>query len=750
MAMKAITATADIIEQGLLPFTIESRIIRELGERLVKQPEIAVLELVKNAYDADSKSCTVTHRYPEEILVQDDGHGMTADEFKGGWMRIGTSSKEAETDSREYRRVITGEKGIGRFAVRSLGKKLHLESVALDPKRKLRTHLSADFNWPEFDKTEDLGKVTVPYFVRRAEESEIDGTLLAIRELRPSAENVDFRAIRTASMSVVTPFHALMRKPNRGKSNGSSPKSAADPGFSLVLNGSSEDDSGNVAEAVLNGYVLRAVLETKEDRVSLCVYKRHVDDPVLSISDRIENLTGPIYADIRFFPQTRGTFRGLTVDGRSAKTWVKNNSGVAVFDRTFRVYPYGASDDDWLRIAADGARNYREPRSSIAQKHLAMDEPTRKSTELNYMLRLPHPEQLVGVVQVRGQRNREQRDDAHGLIPAADREGFVNNAAYRQLYDLIRGATEAIAYVDREEQLKEERRNEREILKELRRETRAAVKEIRSNPNISRSARTSLVRSLINTQRSAEQVSEIAGERAAMLEVMSLLGVVAGFMTHEFDVAIDELRKTRDELLRLAKGEPELKKHTQVFTDRISNLQDFVAYSQGYIQGAPQRPGKPFPVRPRIQQIIRIFGKYASERDIKLSVDVAADLEAPLVPVSLYSGIILNLYTNALKAINAKLGNGKREIAFRAWNEDDEHFLEVSDTGIGIPKALTSRVFEPLFTTTASNRDPLGSGMGLGLTLVKRGVEAFGGRVDLVAPPPGFSTCFRLKFPTAE
>ena len=121
--------------------------------------------------------------------------------------------------------------------------------------------------------------------------------------------------------------------------------------------------------------------------------------------------------------------------------------------------------------------------------------------------------------------------------------------------------------------------------------------------------------------------------------------------------------------------------------------------------------------------------------------------EAPSVPVSLYNGVALNLYTNALKAVMAKSGNGKREIAFRAWNEQNAHYLEVSDTGIGVASVLKARVFEPLFSTTSGNRDPLGSGMGLGLTLVKRGVETFGGRVDVVEPPPGFSTCFRVKLP---
>jgi len=740
-------ASAKVLDQGQLSFTIESRIIRELGERLVKQPEIAILELIKNSYDADATSCRIVHRYPEEIRVADDGHGMTLDEFKNGWMRIGTSSKETTAHSRTYARVITGEKGIGRFAVRFLGTKLHLECVAYDEDRRQRTHLAADFNWPEFDQTEDLGRVTVPFVLRKAGDDEKQGTELIITELRPAAEYIDLRAVRTGSMNVVTPYHTLMRQAAKAGSAVETAQAERDPGFSLVLGESSDGDSDDVAGEVLKNYVLRAVLETKGNRVTLRVYGKDREDAMVNISDRIKDLTGPVYADIRFFPQRAGTFRGLEVDGRRAKTWVKEHSGVAVFDRMFRVYPYGAPGDDWLKIEVDGARNVREPRSSIAKKHLVMDEPTRKSTELNYMLRLPHTEQLVGVVQVRGQRSREQSEEGDGLIPAADREGFLHNAAYKQLEDLVRGAAEAIAYTDRELQLEEKRREERELLRELRKETREAIKEIESNTQISRSVRLSLVRNLTHAQEAAEEYAEVSREREAALEVMSLLGVVGGFMTHEFGAAIDDLQKAQDVIQRLAKRQPELVEHAQALATRISSLRDFVTYSQGYIQGASHEPNKPFLVRPRIQQAIRIFGKYAEERGIKLSADIGSDLQAPLVPVSLYNGIALNLYTNALKAVTAKTGNGKREIAFRAWNEQNAHYLEVSDTGIGIPTVLKSRVFDALFTTTSANRDPLGSGMGLGLTLVKRGVETFGGRIDVVDPPPGFSTCFRVKLP---
>ena len=102
------------------------------------------------------------------------------------------------------------------------------------------------------------------------------------------------------------------------------------------------------------------------------------------------------------------------------------------------------------------------------------------------------------------------------------------------------------------------------------------------------------------------------------------------------------------------------------------------------ISAARHRVPLSYAARPRIQQVVRVFGKYASDREITIEVNAERDVMAPLVPVSLYNGIALNLFTNALKAVTAMSGDGPRRIAFRAWNEQEIHFLEVSDTGIGI------------------------------------------------------------------
>lgn len=746
--MNAIKAP-ELLGRGTLSFTIESRILRELGERLVKQPEIALLELVKNAYDADAPTCEIIHE-PDRIVVDDTGHGMTLAAFKNGWMRVGTSSKEETATSSIYGRVITGEKGIGRFAVRFLGRTLHLESVAFDVERGSKTRLIADFNWVDFDRHEDLGQIRVPYRLESADDTSPTGTQLQITDLRSGASSIDLYSVRTAAIGVVTPYQSLLRpvasKRGRGHRN-----RAQDPGFSLLIRADQEDENeGDVAKTVLDNFVLRAVVELQGDRLKLEVYRKDRSTAVIDISDHYPNAIGGVYADIRFFPRRKGTFTDLPVDGRRAFSWVKNHSGVAVFDRTFRVHPYGFEFDDWLMLSADTAKRSRDPTSSIAKKHFPMDEPTQQSTQLNYMLRLPYPQQLVGIVQVTGRRSKDDADNDEGLIATADREGFVNNGAFRRLRDLVRGAVEAIASADRELQQELERAERQELLQSLRAETQEAIREIEANPRILKEERVRIVRRLAQTQAIAEQHEERSRQRESTLEVMSLLGVVAGFMTHEFGTALAELEQAQQQLLKLAKRDKSLQSAVDAISENMGNLREFVTYSQAYIHGASSRPTKPYPARPRIQQAIRVFGKYASDRDISLEVNVGVDVMAPLVPVSLYNGLVLNLYTNALKAVTAQSGNGERRIALRAWNELNWHYLEVSDTGVGIPTALRHRIFDPLFTTTSSNRDPLGSGMGLGLSLVKRGAEGYGGRVEVVDPPPGFTTCVRIRLPLAE
>ena len=149
-----------------LPFTIDAELLRELGERLVGKPHIALAELIKNSYDADATEVTIKFApNKRSIEVIDNGHGMTPDEFKNFWMRIGTTHKK-EKQSRDFGRIMTGSKGVGRLAVQFLANKLTIQTV---PKNGNGEWLEAKINWDEAIRHKQfLTKVEVEYIPKKS------------------------------------------------------------------------------------------------------------------------------------------------------------------------------------------------------------------------------------------------------------------------------------------------------------------------------------------------------------------------------------------------------------------------------------------------------------------------------------------------------------------------------------------------------------------------------------------------------
>ena len=89
-------------------FTVDAALLRELGERLIGRAHIALAELVKNAYDADAHTCRIDIE-GDQIVVTDDGHGISEQEFHNFWLRVGTTHRAAEGVSRRLSRPMTGD-----------------------------------------------------------------------------------------------------------------------------------------------------------------------------------------------------------------------------------------------------------------------------------------------------------------------------------------------------------------------------------------------------------------------------------------------------------------------------------------------------------------------------------------------------------------------------------------------------------------------------------------------------------------
>ena len=146
-------------------FRTRARLINQLGEQLIKNESIALLELIKNSYDADASECSVKMFSPEtakngEIVIKDDGEGMDYDLLSNVWLDIGTSYKEDLSKNKKsfrssrHGRIRLGEKGIGRLGAHRLGREIEIIT-----RKKTKSECVMKINWDDIDKStyiEDL------------------------------------------------------------------------------------------------------------------------------------------------------------------------------------------------------------------------------------------------------------------------------------------------------------------------------------------------------------------------------------------------------------------------------------------------------------------------------------------------------------------------------------------------------------------------------------------------------------------
>lgn len=134
--------------------TIDSRIISHLGEALIDNEKIALLELIKNSSDADANYCNIEidTLYQSEhgqgrIIIEDDGNGMTPYIIENAFLKIATSFKSNHQKvSPKFKRQAQGNKGIGRLSLNQLGK-----FISVDTK--------VDLELPQYFSSEELQTV---------------------------------------------------------------------------------------------------------------------------------------------------------------------------------------------------------------------------------------------------------------------------------------------------------------------------------------------------------------------------------------------------------------------------------------------------------------------------------------------------------------------------------------------------------------------------------------------------------------
>ena len=224
---------------------------------------------------------------------------------------------------------------------------------------------------------------------------------------------------------------------------------------------------------------------------------------------------------------------------------------------------------------------------------------------------------------------------------------------------------------------------------------------------------------------------QLAQEQLVRQEKLAVLGQLAGGVGHELR---NPLGVISNSIYYLKLVQPDanqkVRQHHTMIENEVHNATRIVGDLLDYARlSSAER--KPFSVAGLVRQTLDRFQVQAG---VELSLELPEDLPQVYADALHIQQVLGNLITNACQA----MPEGGRLVISAGW-ENDQVWLAVKDTGIGIRPENMSRLFEPLYTTKAT-------GIGLGLAVSKKLVEANGGRFE-VQSEPGQGSTFRLYLP---
>jgi signal transduction histidine kinase len=722
-----------MMEKLRVRFSADTSLLKELGERLVSRPSIALAELVKNSFDADGtlvilKFIRVT-KPGGEIIVEDDGEGMTFDVFKRAWMKIATDEKIRNPLSRRFRRHRTGSKGVGRFACLVLARKLVLESIAFNNGKCER--ILADFDWESYETGKDVTEISVTCLRESLSKARPTGTTLTLRDTRAGWNESELSDLRRDIISLVTPFPW---EPKFGKLR---QIRGRDPGFEVKFEAPEFPDfEGPASRRILENSW--GVLEGHVDKTGLATYD--LKETKGKKCHRFTALTrflkvGEAPFTIYYFVYKKEHYPGVEIGLREMQRLGRSFGGVRVYLDDFRVFRYGEPGDDWLQLEFDRSRRVTGlPEELSDEAELAGERPK---------LLLPGNNQLFGAVFL-------SRSSNPNIDVTIARDRLLDNEASKELRRFVRLGIDwmNLKYAAATAEARSNQRERKEDPLELLERTRTNIVEHEKELG----SATGQILTLLDRAKSAvAQQKEQMITDLAMLRVLASTGTMISILEHDLVILLSDVRFDCAKLRRYSSLLPPTT--ASEFSTTVDVLEDWINSVEressllGLLLGREARQQRRRQALRQItQQLIDGFSHHLKEFGIEPDIQVPAALRTPPIFRCELASILLNLLTNSIKAVKSQQ---VRKVLVRASESNTEFEMQFLDTGPGVSPDRRQEVFLPFRST--SEPDPVfGQGTGLGLSIVRDIVLDYGGKVAFTDPPREWGACVRIMLPKTE
>lgn len=659
-------------------FKFSPNILNRLGEELIPNPDQGIIELVKNAYDADATKCTVelidTNNTGGSIVISDNGTGMDTDAISDGWLVLGRS-KKASREPTQLGRLPVGDKGLGRLAALRQGSQVNLKTR---PKNEPGVEYSLTINWDVFAGAEVVEDVS--FDAHKNPTQKTHGTDIIIQNVKIKLGRPEIKRLARELLLLADPFD---------NSVAFRPRLIA-PGFT--------DLEKKVNEAYFEAaeYHLKASLNADGTaKARLLDWKGD-----LLFSAEHENISQQVYSSVSaefemwVFLLNPQNFSAKKVSSAEVRSWLSEVGGVHLYHRGLRVKPYGDRTNDWLNINLARARNpeVRPSTSTVIGRVIAID-----------------PDDL--------------------LIQKTDRLGFIENEAFLELKRFAENVLEWMA----KERLKETEKKREEI----KQESSQDVEDIKIlleqviEEEIPKENRAKVRQVVKQYETAKEREIKALRDDLQLYRSLATAGTTAAVFAHESSKPVTLIEKiakrieSKGKELLEDKYPTSLQRPVEMLYQVSSSWKQFSNFPLHLLKREKRRSGV-VDIHSVIDATVELFQPFFDDAKIEIKKPKAEQIPRIRGSIALVEAILTNLLTNTINAFNVEgARNEGRKIIISTEILGNYVGLKVSDNGLGIKDIELHEIWLPGLTTTPG-------GTGFGLTIVKDSARDMGGKVRAI------------------
>ena len=694
-----------------IPMKFHPRAFAAFGADLVTNDCVAVVELVKNCYDAFATNVSV--KICSEFLeIRDDGFGMTAEIIRDAWAVIATPYKKKEPivwkDGKA--RKVSGNKGLGRFSAARLGRYLEITT-----KNASDSAISASIDWESFATSSSMSDCVIELSYNNQYDSIFSntGTIIKIYGLYSKWDTQKTEELQNALSRLMSPFETVddFRITLQCESSASPVfikphEFISHPTYSIIGKVST---CGNILWNYTfdprNNNATKRSGEVAWSDAQKGFEGRHI----IEVEEPMEYSAGPFSFEIRAWDLDTESIADVSehfnIGKREIRSSIAQYKGLSVYRDNILVLPKSDATKDWLGIDIRRV-------SSIGK---------RLSTS-----------QIIGMINISSDLNSEIKD-------TTDREKLVDTPEYKQFSRIVQSIIvvfENLKNIDKTTPEKAPRALNN-LIAPLYADSLVSKLELEHKRGGSSAQLIETVREYAATNEKA--LGELT-ERLTYYAQTASLGSVSIVLLHEILTGMTVIKRFLNRIRKVFtnadKKTVEYLEQSENWHERLIDLAN--CFAPLYRKNLHSKK-EVCNLKAEIWRSVRLILNKKDAKDVKFSVDVDEDINVSVFQGELQT-ILINLLDNAVYWINYS-NKEKKQIQIRAQNTvSDKILVSFSDTGVGIRNEEAEKIFQPGITSKPH-------GIGMGLVIITELLNNYDCKIATVVPGYLGGATFEFELP---